>query len=258
MNICFVSSDFSASVFPLVAWSYVPSGAIPPPLSFLCLGGFDSPPRTRSFWLSISKSICHSDYLRDMLGTQAKSKEPMLGCLLSWMRKKCLLSAQLAKVLECKPRDSMSYAMHGEKSNMKKKTYKRWRDDWQELSNSPKQEGNLGGGNGSLGSAIGALNKWSLKPEELENVPVTVIKSICHEWNMISSENCSQVQVGRAESDSWLTLFASLKKTMSQQGIEGKAWERSEMPDLTPPLQIPETGDRLSSQLDYLLVSTSI
>lgn len=28
---------------------------------------------------------------------------------------------------------------------------------------------------------------------------------------MISSENCSQVEVGRAESDSWL-IFTSLKK----------------------------------------------
>ena len=45
----------------------------------------------------------------------------MLGRLLSLMGKKCLLSAQLVKVLECKPGDSVSYAMQGEKSSMKKK-----------------------------------------------------------------------------------------------------------------------------------------
>lgn len=74
------------------------------------------------------------------------------------MGKKYLLSAQLAQVPAHKHGHSVSYIMHGEKSSLKK-NYKRPRDDWQELSNCPKQEGYLEGGNGTLDPATLALNK---------------------------------------------------------------------------------------------------
>lgn len=75
---------------------------------------------------------------------------------------------------------------------------------------------------------------------------------------MISSENCSQVHVERAESDSWLASSTSLKSTMSQQGMEGRACERSERLNLALPLQVPETEDTLSSHLDCLLLGLRI
>lgn len=68
---------------------------------------------------------------------------------------------------------------------------------------------------------FGPKQEWPLRPGELRDTPVTLIKAICREWNMISTENCLISPSG----NNWIRELASIihisKKTMSQQDIEG-------------------------------------